>query len=124
MFTSVTSVAASACKRPIADVRRGAPYDRNYTTAAMVRARRPTRVQYSHAIHDRAAPQAEGCKGEKSMPVYQIKSIKSGVVLGLYEAADEQGARDAMARSAGFDDAAQAAEVSGDAASQLHVSKV
>ena len=27
------------------------------------------------------------------MPVYQIKSIKSGVVLGLYEAADEQGAR-------------------------------
>jgi hypothetical protein len=58
------------------------------------------------------------------MRVYQIKSIKSGVVLGLYEAADEQGARDAMARSAGFDDAAQAAEVSGDDASQLHVSEV
>jgi hypothetical protein len=58
------------------------------------------------------------------MPVYQIKSIKSGVVLGLYEAPDEQGARDAMARSAGFDDAAQAAEASGDDASQLHVSEV
>jgi hypothetical protein len=58
------------------------------------------------------------------MPVYQITSIKSGVVLGQYEADDEQGARDAMARGAGFNDEAHATEASGDDASQFHVSEV
>ena len=58
------------------------------------------------------------------MPVYQIKSIRSGVVLGRYEAADEQGARDAMARSAGFDNEAHAAEAGGDDGSHLRVSEV
>ena len=58
------------------------------------------------------------------MPVYQITSIRSGVVLGHYEADDEQGARDAMARDAGFDDEAQAAEVSGADGSNIRVSEV
>ena len=58
------------------------------------------------------------------MTFYQIKSIKSGVVLGRYEAADEQGARDAMARGAGFHDEAHAAETSGDDGSHVRVSEV
>jgi hypothetical protein len=63
-------------------------------------------------MNDRAAPQVEGYKGERRMPVYQITSIKSGVVLDPYEGDDEQGARNAMPHGAGFDDEAQAAEAS------------
>ena len=58
------------------------------------------------------------------MPIYQITSIKSGVVLGLYEADDEQGARNVMARGAGFNDEAQASRASGADASQFRVSEV
>jgi hypothetical protein len=58
------------------------------------------------------------------MPVYRITSIKFGVVLGQYEADDEQGARDAMARGAGFNDEAQAAEAGGDDGSHLRVAEV
>ena len=57
------------------------------------------------------------------MPVFQITSIKSGVVLGLYEAEDAQGARNAMARGAGFNDEAQSTEVSGAAASDFRVTE-
>jgi hypothetical protein len=57
------------------------------------------------------------------MPVFQITSIKSGVVLGLYEAEDAQGARNAMARSAGFSDEAQSTEVSGADASDFQVTE-
>ena len=57
------------------------------------------------------------------MPVFQITSIKSGVVLGLYEADDAQGARNAMARGAGFDDEAQSSEVSGADASDFQVTE-
>jgi hypothetical protein len=57
------------------------------------------------------------------MPIFQITSIKSGVVLGLYEADDPQGARNAMARSAGFDDEAQSTEVSGADASDFQVTE-
>ena len=53
-----------------------------------------------------------------------IISIKSGVVLGQYEADNEQGARDAMARGAGFNDEAQAAEPGSDDGSHLRVSEV
>ena len=58
------------------------------------------------------------------MPIYQITSIKSGVVLGRYEADDEQGARNAMARGAGFCDEAESTKASGDDASQFKVSEV
>jgi hypothetical protein len=57
------------------------------------------------------------------MPVFQITSIKSGVVLGLYEADDAQGARNAMARGAGFSDEAQSTEVSGADASDFQVTE-
>jgi hypothetical protein len=58
------------------------------------------------------------------MPFYQIQCIKSGVVLGRYEAADEQGARDTMARGAGYNDEAHAAEASGEDGSHVRVSEV
>ena len=57
------------------------------------------------------------------MPIFQITSIKSGVVLGLYEADDAQGARNAMARGAGFSDEAQSAAVSGADASDFQVTE-
>ena len=57
------------------------------------------------------------------MPVFRITSIKSGVVLGLYEADDAQGARNAMAHSAGFDDEAQSTGVSGADASDFQVTE-
>ena len=57
------------------------------------------------------------------MPIFQITSIKSGVVLGLYEADDAQGARDAMARGAGFHDEAQSSEASGADASDFQVTE-
>ena len=57
------------------------------------------------------------------MPIFQITSIKSGVVLGLYEADDAQGARNAMARGAGFHDEAQSSEVSGADASDFQVTE-
>ena len=57
------------------------------------------------------------------MPVFQITSIRTGVVLGLYEADDAQGARNAMARAAGFDDEAQSIGVSGADASDFHVTE-
>ena len=57
------------------------------------------------------------------MPIFQITSVKSGVVLGLYEADDAQGARNAMARGAGFNDEAQSTEVSGADASDFQVTE-
>ena len=57
------------------------------------------------------------------MPVYQITSVRTGVVLGLYEADDAQGARNAMARGAGFNDEAQAIGVSGADASDFRVTE-
>ena len=57
------------------------------------------------------------------MPVFQITSIKSGVILGLYEAEDAQGARNAMARGAGFSDEAQSTEVSGADAADFQVTE-
>ena len=57
------------------------------------------------------------------MPVFQITSVRTGVVLGLYEADDAQGARDAMARGAGFNDEAQSILVSGATASDFHVTE-
>jgi hypothetical protein len=44
-------------------------------------------------------------------------------VLGLYEADDPQGARNAMARSAGFNDEAQSIGVSGADASDFRVTE-
>ena len=57
------------------------------------------------------------------MPIFQITSVKSGVVLGLYEADDAQGARNAMARGAGFNDEAQSTEVSGADPSDFQVTE-
>lgn len=45
------------------------------------------------------------------------------MVLGLYEADDEQGARNAMARGAGFNDETQSTEVSGAGASDFQVTE-
>ena len=53
-----------------------------------------TRIIAAALISDRGAPQVEGYKREK-MPIYQIPSFTSGVMLALYEAPDRQGARNA-----------------------------
>jgi len=55
------------------------------------------------------------------MPLFQITSVRSGVVLGHYEAADEQGALDAMARGAGYCDEKQARRVGGEIAPHVRV---
>lgn len=56
-----------------------------------------------------------------SVRLYHITSRTSGADLGTYAATDEQGALDAMAREAGYRDAAHAAEVTGDAGDHLAV---
>jgi hypothetical protein len=45
------------------------------------------------------------------MARFQIANTQSSVVLGTYEAADEAGALDAMARTAGYADFADACRV-------------
>lgn len=44
-------------------------------------------------------------------PRYQIESARTGLVLGVYEAASEDDALDAMARDAGYSDYADALRV-------------
>jgi hypothetical protein len=65
--------------------------------------------------------QVDATTRSQRMPVFEITSIKSGVVLGLYEADDAQGARNAMARGAGFSDEAHSTAVSGADASDFQV---
>lgn len=58
------------------------------------------------------------------MATYKITSKTSGAELGTYEAADEQGALDALARDAGYQDHADACEQSGDDGTHLIVAPV
>jgi hypothetical protein len=58
------------------------------------------------------------------MTTYQIENTVSGLILGTYEAADEQGALDALARDAGYADHAAALAVTGEDGSDLEVRAV
>lgn len=58
------------------------------------------------------------------MTTWTITSKTSGATLGSYEAATREGALDAMARDAGYKDAADAAETSGDDGAHLIVREV
>lgn len=53
--------------------------------------------------------------------MFRVESRKSGLVLGVYEAADEAAALDAAARAAGYSDFADACERSGDGGEHLRV---
>jgi hypothetical protein len=58
------------------------------------------------------------------MKKFHITSKSSGADLGIYEADSVAGALDAMARDAGYRDASDAAEQSGDPGNHLVVTEV